>query len=60
MPGLIDRLEAEINKLAEYLESPELFTKEPVKFRKASEGMADRQAALTKAEEEWMDLAARE
>ena len=60
LPGLIERLEAEISKLAEYLESPELFTKDPVKFRKASEGMADRQATLTAAEEEWLGLAARD
>ena len=56
LPALIDRLEAEIGKLAEYLEAPELFTKEPVKFRKASEGMADRQAQLTAAEAEWLNL----
>jgi ATP-binding cassette subfamily F protein uup len=60
LPGTIDRLESEINKLAEYLETPELFTRDPAKFRKASEGMADRQAQLTAAEEEWMALAARD
>ena len=60
LPGQIDRLEAEIDKLAEYLETPELFTRDPAKFRKASEGMADRQAQLTATEEEWMALAARD
>ena len=60
LPGQIDRLEAEINKLSEYLETPELFTRDPAKFRKASEGMADRQAQLTAIEEEWMALAARD
>ena len=60
LPGLMERLEAEINKLAEYLETADLFTKEPVKFRKTSEGMADRQAALTAAEEEWLRLAERD
>ena len=60
LPGTIDRLEAEIGKLAEYLETPELFTRDPAKFRKASEGMADRQAQLTTVEEEWMALAARD
>ena len=59
LPGLIDRLEAEISKLAEYLESPELFTKDPAKFRKASEGMADRQAQLDAAEAEWLTLSDR-
>ncbi len=60
LPGLIERLEAEINKLAEYLETPELFTRDPAKFRKASEGMADRQAVLTQAEAEWFQLAERD
>ena len=60
LPGLIDRLEAEIGKLAEYLETPDLFTGQPAKFRKASEGMADRQAQLNAAEADWLDLAARE
>ncbi len=57
LPGLIDRLGAEIAKLTEFLAQPDLFTREPVKFRKASEGMAERQAALAAAEEEWLVLA---
>jgi hypothetical protein len=56
LPDLIARLEAEIGKLAQLLETPDLFTKEPVKFRKASEMLADRQSALSAAEEEWLDL----
>ena len=56
LPAIIERLEAEVGKLAEYLESPELFSKEPVKFRKASEGMADRQAQLDLIEAEWLAL----
>jgi ABC transport system ATP-binding/permease protein len=59
LPGLIDRLEAEIAKLAELLEMPDLYGKEPVKFRKASEMMADRQHQLAAAEEEWLALADR-
>jgi ATP-binding cassette subfamily F protein uup len=35
---------------------PELFTREPVKFRKATEALTARQAALAVAEEEWMAL----
>ncbi len=56
LPATIARLEAEIGKLAEYLETPELFTRDPVKFRKASEGMAERQAQLAAAEADWLDL----
>jgi len=59
LPDLIARLEAEIGKLAQLLETPDLFTKEPVKFRKASEMLADRQSALSAAEEEWLDLETR-
>jgi ATP-binding cassette subfamily F protein uup len=59
LPDLIARLESEIGKLGALLEDPELFTREPVKFRKASEAMAERQSALEAAESEWLDLAER-
>lgn len=59
LPALISRLEAEIGKLSEFLAQPDLFTAEPVKFRKASEGLAERQAALAAAEEDWLALAER-
>ncbi len=56
LPDLIAKMEAEINKLGELLEADDLFTKEPVKFRKASEMMADRQSQLAALEAEWMML----
>ncbi|MGR3591743.1 MAG: ABC-F family ATP-binding cassette domain-containing protein [Limimaricola soesokkakensis] len=56
LPKVIDRLTAEIAKLEELLADPELFTREPVKFRKATEAMAERQAALDAAETEWLEL----
>jgi ATP-binding cassette subfamily F protein uup len=56
LPGVIERLEAEIAKLAEFLMDPDLFQKEPVKFKKATEAMAERQQALVAAEEEWLAL----
>lgn len=59
LPAIIARLEAEIAKLTEFLSDPDLFTREPVKFRKASEGMEERQALLAAAEEEWLNLAER-
>lgn len=59
LPAVIERLEAEIAKLGEFLSDPELFAREPAKFRKASEAMAERQQALTAAEEEWLTLADR-
>ena len=59
LPGIIERLEAEINRLTDFMDDPTMFTREPVKFRKATEGIAERQAALRAAEEEWLGLADR-
>ena len=56
LPGVIDRLEAEIGKLTELLSTPDLFTREPVKFRRATDMLSERQTALAAAEEEWMVL----
>ena len=56
LPGLIERLEAEIAKLEDLMSDPELFTREPVKFRKASEALAERQGKLSAAEDEWLML----
>jgi ATP-binding cassette subfamily F protein uup len=60
LPGVIARLEAEIAKLGEFLAQPGVFEREPLKFRKASEGLTERQLALSKAEEECMALMERE
>ncbi len=56
LPGIIERLEAEIGRLADFLSDPDLFGKAPDRFRRASEGLAERQAALAAAEEEWLML----
>lgn len=56
LPGVIERLEAEIAKLGGLLSDPELFSREPVKFRKATEALAERQARLSAAEDEWLAL----
>jgi ATP-binding cassette subfamily F protein uup len=56
LPAIIERLEAEIGKLTDFLSDPDLFQKAPEKFRRASEGLAERQAALAAAEEEWLML----
>ncbi|MDT8855969.1 ATP-binding cassette domain-containing protein [Paracoccaceae bacterium Fryx2] len=60
LPGMIAKFEAEIAKLAELLATPDLFTREPAKFRRATEMMAERQASLAAAEEEWLALADRD
>ncbi len=56
LPGEIERFEAEIAKLTEFLSDPELFTREPAKFQKATDALVARQAALDAAEEEWLTL----
>jgi len=56
LPGEIERLEAEIGKLQELMADPELFTREPVKFKKATEALVERQEKLAAAEEEWLIL----
>jgi len=49
-------LESEIAKLEQLLADPELFTRDPVKFKKATEALTTRQEALEQAEEEWLTL----
>jgi ATP-binding cassette subfamily F protein uup len=56
LPGVIEKLEFEIGKLTELLADPGLFTREPVKFQKASAMLIERQGTLAKAEEEWLAL----
>lgn len=56
LPAEIERLEAEIAKLETLMADPDLFTREPVKFRKATEALVARQAALAASEEEWLML----
>jgi ABC transport system ATP-binding/permease protein len=56
LPGIIEKLEAEIGRLSDFLSDPDLFQTSPDKFRRASEGLAERQAVLAAAEEEWLAL----
>ncbi len=56
LPGVIDKITAEITKLEELLADPALFTTQPVKFQKATDALVARQAALAEAEEEWLML----
>ena len=56
LPGELERLEAEIGKLESLLSDPELFTREPIKFNKATQALVERQEKLAAAEEEWLLL----
>ena len=58
LPGEMDRVAGEIGKLEVLLADPELFTREPGKFAKASAALVARQTALAAAEEEWLTLEA--
>ncbi|TNF18605.1 MAG: ATP-binding cassette domain-containing protein [Rhodobacteraceae bacterium] len=57
LPAVMARLEAEIGKLETLLADPGLFTREPVKFKKATEALVERQGKLAAAEDEWLMLA---
>ena len=56
LPSVMEKLQAEIGKLEELLSDPELFTKQPAKFQKATDALVDRQIKLSDAEEEWLAL----
>ncbi|MCL5777489.1 ATP-binding cassette domain-containing protein [Limibaculum sp. FT325] len=56
LPAEIERLTAEIGKLENLLSDPDLYSREPVKFAKATEMLDDRRARLDAAETEWLEL----
>jgi ATP-binding cassette subfamily F protein uup len=56
LPTQIARLEAEIAKLTAFLSEDGIFLREPVKVARATQLMAERQAALGQAEADWLAL----
>ena len=56
LPARMDKLHAEIRKLGEILADPGLYARDKPRFDKASAMLAERQADLAKAEEEWLEL----
>ena len=56
LPAVMERLEAEIAKLVDFMSDPDMFANEPVKFQKATDALIERQSVLDAAEEEWMAL----
>lgn len=57
LPAVIERLEAEIAKLSDYLSDSAVYVDAPAKAQKATDALSERQAALDAAEEEWLLLA---
>ncbi|CUH59628.1 ABC-F family ATP-binding cassette domain-containing protein [Thalassobacter stenotrophicus] len=56
LPAEMERISAEIAKLEELLSDAELFTREPVKFQKATDALVARHTKLADCEEEWLAL----
>ncbi|HYZ23344.1 MAG TPA: ABC transporter ATP-binding protein, partial [Rhodopila sp.] len=56
LPGRIADLEAEVGRLNAELSDAALYTREPARFAEATRALAAAQAALTAAEEQWLEL----
>ncbi|WP_374621212.1 ABC-F family ATP-binding cassette domain-containing protein [Devosia sp.] len=58
LPGEIGRLEAEIARLSGLLADPGLYARNPASFAETGKKLDAAQAALSRAEDEWLDLEA--
>ena len=58
LPGEIGRLEAEIARLSGLLADPGLYARNPAGFAETGKKLDATQAALSRAEDEWLDLEA--
>ena len=56
LPGRIDSLREKCAKLHRVLDDPQLYSRDPAGFAKASEAFAAAEADLSTAEEEWLEL----
>ncbi|MFN7267577.1 MAG: ABC transporter ATP-binding protein, partial [Cereibacter sp.] len=56
LPAQIARLEGEIARLTTFLSQDGIFLREPEKARRGADLLAERQAALALAEEDWLAL----
>ena len=56
LPAEISKFESQISKLEDLLSDPDLFNAQPVKFKKATEALFERQEMLLLAEHEWLEL----
>jgi len=56
LPKRMEELEAKIAKVQEMLADPELYSRDPARFRKATDALTQLQADLHAAEERWLEL----
>ncbi len=56
LPAKMEELRAKRAKLQTLLDDPDLYARDPAKFARASELLAQAQAELDRAEEEWLEL----
>lgn len=56
LPATMEKLEAEIGVLRGWLADPELYARDPAGFAKRGALLAEKEAALAAAEEEWLRL----
>jgi ATP-binding cassette subfamily F protein uup len=58
LPGDIERIEAEIAKAEQALHDPDLYARDPDRFRAVTDEVAKLRAEKHKAEERWLEVAA--
>ncbi len=56
LPTKMDELRAKKAKLQALLDDPDLYTSDPAKFARAGAMLAEIEAELARAEEEWLEL----
>jgi ATP-binding cassette subfamily F protein uup len=56
LPGRMAEYEKEMLKLNRVLSDPDLYRRQPAKFAEATKALDAAQAALAKAEEQWLAL----
>ena len=56
LPAAMEKLQAEITVIRGWLADPDLYTRDPAGFAKRSALLAEKEAALAAAEEEWLRL----
>ena len=59
MPDRIAKLEDYIEKANAFLADPDVYQRDPAKFEKAIDRLAEAKAALGSAEERWLELEAK-